>query len=289
MALAVAAAFFFARRLPATTAPAGPFSPLGVFAVSPLDGFALLIVVGGMYVVGPDLCSRVLTARDPAAARRGALLAGAAVLPLAVLIVGTGVALRLSGRTPPNAREALPWLINRAGVVPGWTAALISAGLLAAMLSSADTCLLTAASVLELDLLPAPKRAPDERERRARLWLALIGAASVLLACLRPRIIPNLLLAYAFYTGGLLAPLLLLARPELARRIPRPVVWWAILIGGLVPVLLLLTGTAHGSSRAGLAGTAVCAMILAAGAVAGRRRDGIRAGKNPDTTRRSPS
>jgi SSS family solute:Na+ symporter len=275
LGVAVAAAGFFALRLPGTgtAAPSVSFRLSGIVAVSPLDWLALILVVGGMYVVGPDLCSRVLVAKDTASARRGAFAAALCILPAAFVIVGTGVAIRLSGQVLASPRDALPWLINRSGVVPPWAGAVINAGLLAAMLSSADTCLLTAGSVLELDVLGRGK-APNRQEGRGRLWVAAIGVLSVILACLRPQIIPNMLLAYAFYTGGLLVPLLLLAWPRVARSIPRPVVWWSIVIGGGTPVLLLLTQRSVTTARAGLTGAVVCTLALLAGLVwarAGRR------------------
>jgi len=266
LGLAIVAAGVFALRLPRSEGwfPVSGYRLTGLFAVSPLDWLAVVLVVGGMYVVGPDLCSRVLVAQDRRSARTGALLAAACVFLAAFVIVGTGVAIRLSGQTLASPREALPWLINGSGVVPAWAGAFINAGLLAAMLSSADTCLLTAGSVLELDLF-GRRHDAKKQEGRGRFWIALIGALSALLACVRPRIIPNMLLAYAFYAGGLLVPLLLLARPRLARAVPRSVVHWSIVIGGGAPVLLLLTGRASSTARAGLAGAGVCAAVLLAG------------------------
>ena len=136
---------------------------------------SMLVVVGGMYVVGPDLCSRVLAARTAATARRGAFVAAAVLLVCALLLTLTGVALRESGVELEEPRDALPYLVNRAGILPAWASSLVSIGLLAALFSSADTCLLTAASVLELDLV---KRGGDrgEAERRARWFVGVVGA-----------------------------------------------------------------------------------------------------------------
>jgi len=233
-------------------------------ATSPIQILAVLVVVGGMYVVGPDLCSRVLLARDRTAIRRGALVAGLFLAVAGVLLTAIGVAIRQAGVDLASAREALPWLLGRSGVVPAPAGYLINAGLLAATLSSADTCLLTVASVVELDLCG---RRHDEQEQRrfGRVFVVLAGGLAAWVAWWNPRIIANLLLAYAFYAGGLLAPLLLLRFPDVARRIPRPLVWSAMVVGGGLPIWLLLNRTVSDYAVAGLWGCLCSATILLVG------------------------
>lgn len=225
---------------------------------------SLLVVVGGMYVVGPDLCSRVLVARSDATARRGALWAGAILLPCSVAIVFLGILLRQKGVELGHPREALPWLIVHSGILPQAVGSLVAVGMLAALMSSADTCLLTAASVLELDLL-GRTHTKATQQRAGRAFVAGVGLASTAVAILRPAIIANLLLAYAFYAGGLLVPLLLLKWPAFAGRIPRPWIWAAMLCGGLVPSALLLSGRATSTAIAGTAGAVAALGIVAAG------------------------
>lgn len=227
---------------------------------------SMLVVVGGMYVVGPDLCSRVLAARTAATARRGAFVAAAVLLVCALLLTLTGVALRESGVELEEPRDALPYLVNRAGILPAWASSLVSIGLLAALFSSADTCLLTAASVLELDLV---KRGGDrgEAERRARWFVGVVGALSVGLAWFVPDVLRNLKLAYAFYCGGLLAPLLFLGWPAGARALRREWVWAGMVAGGGLPVVLLATGRAADVVIAGALGSLCCFCFMLVGAV----------------------
>jgi len=258
---------FFLNRLPATGAAGGWPGAAEFFTnaqFSLLDWFALVVVVGSMYVVGPDLCSRVLLARSNAAARRGAVAAGLLLLPCSVAVVAIGLALRRAGVALAAPREALPWLICESGVMPAWAGLLVSVGLLAAMLSSADTCLLTAASVFELDLV-GRRHAPRTREWLGRVFVVGAAFLSMILAICRPRIIPNMLLAYAFYCGGLLLPLLMLGSPRLAEAVPRRAVWLAIGLGGTTPVVLLGAGRTASSAVAGLCGVGVGAITMAAG------------------------
>lgn len=264
---AVLVPLFYLGRLAGTVAPPGPveFAP-----TSPVQILAVLVVVGGMYVVGPDLCSRVLLARDREAIRRGGLLAGLLLAAVGVLVTAIGVGIREAGIELASERDALPWLLGQSGAIPVPVGYLINAGLLAATLSSADTCLLTVASVVELDL--CGRRHDERRQRRyGRFFVAVAGALAALVAWWNPRIIPNLLLAYAFYSGGLLAPLLLLRFPTVAGSIRRPLVWLAMLVGGSLPVGLLASGRMGDSAVAGLCGCGASAVILAVGWLARRK------------------
>lgn len=265
--VAMAVALACARRLPAAAGGPAPAFPGVLFqGLTPGTWVALLVVVGGMYIVGPDLCSRVLVAADDRAASRGAFWAGLLLLPISVLVAAVGVRLRGAGIALENGRDAFPWLLGRRDVVPPPLAGVIGAGLLAAMVSSADTCLITAASVLELDLVRGRGRLGDgSEERRGRLYVLGVGAVSLLIALLRPGIIGNLLLAYSFYSGGLLLPLLLgIRRSHPFRRRPAWV-WSAMAVGGVTPVLALAGGWIADTSVAGLAGVAACGAVLLLG------------------------
>jgi SSS family solute:Na+ symporter len=267
---AVALSLFYVARIPVVEPVSVPrFDPFS--GMTPWSWLSVVVVVGGMYVVGPDLCSRVLVADSDRSARRGAFAAGLALLPLAFAIVAIGVRLRNTGVALEAPSAAWPWLLTRSGAVPPMVAGFAGAGLLAALLSSADTCLLTAASVLELDVFGSAHAAPRQRRAGMRL-VVLTGAASVLIAGLNPSIIGNLLLAYAFYSGGLLLPLLLAAFPRVLRRLDRRAVWWGMLAGGATPVAAVLTGTLPDLPSAGLAGVAVSAVILAVGSARSFRR-----------------
>jgi SSS family solute:Na+ symporter len=266
---AVLVPLFYLGRLAAL---AGPAEPVLFTPTSPVQVLAVLIVVGGMYVVGPDLCSRVLLARDREAIRRGGLLAGLLLAVAGVLVTAIGVAIREAGIELANPRDALPWLLAQSGVIPIPAGYLINAGLLAATLSSADTCLLTVASVLELDI--CGRRHDEQRQRRyGRVFVAVAGILAAGVAWWNPSIIPNLLLAYAFYSGGLLAPLLLLRFPTVAGSVRQPMVWLAMLVGGGLPVGLLVAGQTSDSAVAGLCGCGASSTILALGWLTRRRAD----------------
>lgn len=227
------------------------------FAMSPKYFFPLLIVVGGMYIVGPDMCSRVLTAKSDTCARNGALAAAIGVAVAALVVTFLGVTAADSALPmPEQSAQTLSHLVQE--TIPAGLAMLVNLGFLAALLSSADTCLLTAASVLGVDMFSGINAVRTNEDLFVRLFIPLIALPAILLAVYNPRIIENIMLSYAVYAGGLLIPLLLLRFSFLAAGVSRRIISVAILAGGFLPLLLLATGQIaieDGTLRLAVAGT----------------------------------
>jgi len=85
---------------------------------------------------------------------------------------------------------------------------LVAAALLAAFMSSADTSLMTATSILTLDLYKKARPQVGKKDIMmfSRLAVLIIGACSLALAVSLASIIKTLLIAYTIFTGGLLLP-----------------------------------------------------------------------------------
>jgi len=85
---------------------------------------------------------------------------------------------------------------------------VVAAALLAAFMSSADTSLMTATSILTLDVYrkARPDASPKDMMIVSRLTVAIIGACALILAVSLPSIIKTLLIAYTVFTSGLLVP-----------------------------------------------------------------------------------
>ncbi|MGE4553872.1 MAG: sodium:solute symporter, partial [Desulfovibrionaceae bacterium] len=151
-----------------------------------------LVIMGGSYVVCPMLFSRLFTARSPAAARRATLAsaAGLAALSLVIVSIGLWAAQALPGLADPDT--VLTGAVARA--LPGPLRTLLVLGLLAAITSSADSCLLTAGSIVEHDLL--------RRKRVGGIRLSVLGcgALSALVAWGNPDVIGLLLQATTIFT-----------------------------------------------------------------------------------------
>ncbi len=183
------------------------------FPVSPdfscLDLALMLLVVGSTYLIGPDMISRVFSARNERSARRAILICICVIIPVAVLVTFAGMSARtLYPEIAPEA--ALPLLAKQA--LPSWLSALTMIALLSAFLSSADTTLLTMSAILTVDFLVVK----DSRGLLVpRLCVLGCGAAALLVGIFSGGIIPSLLLGYSVFTGGLFVPILagLLGKP----------------------------------------------------------------------------
>ena len=172
-----------------------------------LDLISLLILVGATYVVGPDMYSRLFCARDEKVAKKSALSAAFIIIPVAFIIVLIGMGAKVL--FPDIASEqALPAVIK--DVLPIGVSGLVIAALLAAMMSSADTCLLTTSTIFSVDIY---KRAfPKMSERKtmitSRIGVIVIGAIALVLALELKGIISSLMLAYTVFTSGVVLPVI---------------------------------------------------------------------------------
>jgi Na+/proline symporter len=150
-----------------------------------LIGLTLVAYLPG-WIFETDLWLRVQAAKDRRAARRGVLLAGInGFLFVGLLPMFIGVAALFIF---PMTGNSFPGIIGYEGdaifsalvstYAPGWLAVLFSVGLVAAAMSTIDTCVNVMALSLGYDIAEIPKRAHAER------WSKLVTMASVFLAFL---------------------------------------------------------------------------------------------------------
>ncbi len=171
-----------------------------------VDVAILVLLVGSTYIAGPDIYSRLFSAKDPKTARRSALAAALLLVPLAFIITGIGITARtLFPEIGPE--EALPVLM--AETLSPLAMGIAAAALLSALISSADTTLLTATSIFSLDLFgrARPESSDSTMMIVSRGGTVLIGAVALLSALRLPEIIATLLSAYTVFAGGLIVPL----------------------------------------------------------------------------------
>jgi len=241
--------------------------PLGYFSFPVSSEFSwkallsLLILVGATYVVGPDMYSRLFCAKGEKTAQQSAILSAFLFIPLAFAIIFIGMAAKVL--YPEIAAEgAFPQVI--ASVLSPGLSGLILAALVAALMSSADTCLLTQSVILTEDIIKRAHPALDERKTVLLTRLSLIGLGLVALglALALKGVISSLLFAYTIFTCGLVVPVVAGFYKEKLRVTPRGAL--AALIGGGVVGLL---GKIPGldiplKEDLGLIGFAVSAVLL---------------------------
>ena len=156
-----------------------------------------LLILGGSYVVCPMLFGRVLSSRDTTSAMRGCWLAVFGLLASAALIVALGVLCR---GFVPEGTGADDVLASAMALLPPWVGMLLLVSLLSAVLSSADSCIITASTVLCNDVLG----------RRGvglcRLVTLAFGVCGLLLATRGHGILDLLLMANDIYVCGVVVP-----------------------------------------------------------------------------------
>lgn len=150
-----------------------------------LIGFTLVAYLPG-WIFETDLWLRVQAAKDQRAARSGVLLAGInGFLFVGLLPMFIGAAALFIF---PMTGNTFPEIIGHEGdaifnalvstYAPGWLAVLFSVGLVAAAMSTIDTCVNVMALSLGYDIAEIPKRPQAEK------WSKLVTMASVFLAFL---------------------------------------------------------------------------------------------------------
>jgi SSS family solute:Na+ symporter len=173
----------------------------------PVDFIGYLLLFGLPYVVGPDMYSRIFSARDEKTARASTLWAALFIAPIAfaAALVGMGAAVLFPGI---SSEQAFPMVAGSA--LPPLVGGLVLAGLVSATMSSADSCLLSASTILTVDIVKRFK--PSLGERRvlliARWGIVILGLLSLLLALALKGVISSLMFAYTVFTAGVIIPVL---------------------------------------------------------------------------------
>ncbi len=229
-----------------------------------VDFLAFALLYGLPHVVGSDVWSKLLSARDERTARFAAIASG-----VVKGAFGAGVAVvALAARSSPGIEAAggsvLPDVL--AAAVPEPWRSIASIGLVAVLMSSADTVLLTGTTVLANDVLPS-RFGTVGAARGGAVVLASLG---LILALAHESLLAPFRLGYTVYAAGLSLPVLAAFLPPGLRPGAGAVVA-AMVLGGGVAVAGELRRSAPDDPFATLAGLAASAAALAIGILARRR------------------
>lgn len=189
---------------------------------SPLDLAYYLVVVAGSYFICPMMFGRILSSDSPEHARKSSFVSGTGMLLFAFAVTFIGLWARASGF---DAGKLDPLNAIIRNVLPGWLGIVMLLGILAAILSTADTVLLTGAGILENDLLGRKSLS------RVRVWVALIAAVGAVIALFKTDIVDLLLETYQGYTSGIV-PALLVAILAIGKKKLEPRLLFAAILGG---------------------------------------------------------
>ncbi|MCR4394643.1 MAG: sodium:solute symporter family protein [Dehalococcoidales bacterium] len=172
------------------------------------DLLTYLLITGSTYVVGPDIYSRLFCAKDSRTARRSVFFAAGMLIPVALMIVLIGMgALVLFPQTAPE--QAFPVVIKN--LFPPFLGGLVLAALISAVMSSADTTVLSASIILTRDIFGFFKPAASEKSiiNLTRLSVLVLGLIALALALVLQGVISALLFAYTIYTCGVIVPVIM--------------------------------------------------------------------------------
>lgn len=163
------------------------------------------------------------------------------LIPLAFLITSLGIFSRhLYPAISPE--QAVPSLM--AGLLSPAVEGLVAAALLAAFMSSADTCLMTFTTILTFDIYgkirqrahreSSLKDDQDHMMKASRVAVIIAGVFALTFAVFIPNIIKALLIAYTVFTSGLFIPIIAgFYRKKLG--LTSTGALWAIAGGGQLP------------------------------------------------------
>ncbi|HEY4711169.1 MAG TPA: sodium:solute symporter family protein [Dehalococcoidia bacterium] len=222
---------------------------------------SLLILVGATYVVGPDMYTRLFCARNERTAQRATFLSALFFVPLAfaIVLIGMGAKILYPQISP---EQAFPQVIN--GVLSPWLGGLVIAALVAALMSSADTCLLSQSVILTQDIIKRflPSLGEKKTILLTRLNIIILGLLALGLAMVLKGVISSLMFAYTIFTCGLVVPVIAGFYKEKLKVTPQGALT-ALIGGGVVGLLGKIPGLDIPlKGDLGLIGFAVSAVLL---------------------------
>jgi SSS family solute:Na+ symporter len=187
-----------------TSLPADHFNPIGWGLPTML---ALGVSIPLALFVAMDSYTRMFAAKDEGAAKRGTYLAAVLLIPLVIgsTWLGLTAAVLYPGVEPES--DILSQLII--DIFPVGLKGLLLVGLLAALMSTADICILTAAANGSRDIYQRyvnPDVEPKQLLRLSIVFAAIVGVASALMAWQMQDIVGILLLAFTVNAAALFVP-----------------------------------------------------------------------------------
>lgn len=191
---------------------------------------------------------RVIAAKDVKTAKWGIFLTGFPIewplFAIGMTLVGLLAHLLVPGIE--DAELATPTMIVT--LLPMGLSGLVVAAYMAAVLSTADSCLMGSVAIFTNDIYRKrinPKATDKQLMLVNRLAVLILGAFAIGLAYKIPRVIDLVMYAYTFGAGGLFFPMLALL---FWKRATATGAFWSILLGGGSSLVWSLMGSPGGFS-----------------------------------------
>lgn len=166
---------------------------------------SILFMMMMPHIVGPDIYSKILSAKNKKTAQKATVLTAALKLIFALSIA----LIALSSSAIPAIKNqitipaaTIPFALS---TLPDIIAGLLLAAFLSVMISSADSCLLSAGTILSVDIFK------NNSIKTSQIGIIFVGSSALLLAIyhtLLGSILDTLELAYTVFTAGLTLPVI---------------------------------------------------------------------------------
>ena len=186
------------------------------------------------FFVAMDSYTRMFAAKSEAAAKHGTLLAVMFLMPLAVGAIWLGMTAALLYPNVENSSDILARLV--VDIFPVGLKGLMLIGILAALMSTADICILTAAANGSRDIYQRyfnPEVAPRKLFRISIGLAAIVGVASGLMAWQMRDIVAILLVAFTINTAALFVPTIAMVS---SREVSTAAAFWSITLALLTVI-----------------------------------------------------
>jgi len=167
-----------------------------------IDLLILLLTYSVTFIVGPDIYSRIFCARNEKTSRNSVILVAFLIVPVALILTFLGVTTPPDGSASPEKQFILPGT----SFLNPWQLGIIAVIMLSAIMSSADTTLLSTSMILS-ELFTGNL---DHKRSFSltRLFILLCGVLSLWIAIRVTSILGALLLSLSFYSGAFILPVL---------------------------------------------------------------------------------
>ncbi len=188
---------------------------------SVFDLLILILTYSVTFVVGPDIYSRVFCAKNEKTAARSILIVAVLLIPVSVVLTYLGIY--------SKEFSDLGIVSFAQHLLPGWAYGLFIAALLSAVMSSADTTLLTSSMIF--NEIYSGSLHHKNSLKTTRVIVVFMGILSIVIALFITSIIQSLLFALTFFSGAFVVPTLagLLNLKTIQKR-----AIYAIVIGGII-------------------------------------------------------
>jgi len=206
------------------------------------------LAIAPIWFISIAALQRIVAARDERTARRAFLLTGVPIeWPLfAIGSTLVGMIARVLVPDLADGELATPTMILT--LLPVGLTGVVIAAYIAAVMSTADSCLIGPVSIFTNDVyrkLIKPAASDAELIRVARVMTILLGVLAIGMAYLLPNVLDLILYAYTFGAAGLFFPMLgLLFWP----RATASGAFWSMMLGGSSAVAWTLAGEPWGFS-----------------------------------------